>query len=283
MLGSTLFHYFRRSPSIEVYGLVRDHKLRPLFSDFDRQYLVFGHDFRNDDQLGSVLETMYPDVIINCVANLRPQITQSDVLNGFEINSILPHRIAWHCSRRGCRLIHISTDGVFSGETGSYTESDVPDPIDRYGQQKLLGEVAYARALTIRTSIIGHDLFPGNNLIDWLLRQRGTCKGFSRVIFNGLPTLELARVLRDYVLPVPSLRGIFHVGASPISKFSLIKLVAEVYDLNLQIEAEDSICCNRSLDCKEFQTRTGYVAPDWPSLIISMHDCYQRTLNHVQE
>jgi len=171
----------------------------------------------------------------------------------------------------GSRLVHISTDCVFSGAKGMYTEVDVADARDLYGLSKYLGEVDYPSAVTLRTSIVGHELGTAHGLVGWFLAQKGTVKGFTRAIFSGLPTVELARVVRDYVLPRPELRGVHHVSAEPISKYDLLQLVAEVYGKDVQLTPDDKLVIDRSLDSSRFRRLTGYAPAAWPELVRVMH------------
>jgi len=171
----------------------------------------------------------------------------------------------------GARLVHISTDCVFTGRRGGYVESDEPDATDLYGRSKLLGEVDYPNAITLRTSIVGHELTGSRSLLGWFLSQDTAVKGYTRSIFSGLPTCELARVVRDFVLPNPQLHGVFHVAAEPISKYKLLTLVNETYGKGLLIEPDDQLKIDRSLNASRFREATGYVAPTWPQLVAQMH------------
>jgi dTDP-4-dehydrorhamnose reductase len=176
------------------------------------------------------------------------------------------------CKATGARLVHISTDCVFSGEKGGYLESDFPDAYDLYGRSKLLGEVDYPHAITLRTSIIGRELSGHRSLVGWFLAQQGTVQGFTGAIFSGLPTMELARVINEYVLPRPDLHGLYHVATQPINKYDLLKLVAKTYGKDTEIVPSDRLTIDRSLNADRFREATGYVAPEWPVLVQNMHD-----------
>ncbi|MCX7144299.1 MAG: SDR family oxidoreductase, partial [Proteobacteria bacterium] len=195
-----------------------------------------------------------------------------DPLQVIPINTLLPHRLAALCQATAARLVHISTDCVFSGEKGDYLEADFPDAYDLYGRTKLLGEVDYPHAITLRTSMIGHELAGSRSLIGWFLAQQGSVKGYTEVIFSGLPTVELSRVVRDFVLPRPDLRGVYHVAAKPISKYELLRLVAEIYRKTIKIVPDDQVISDRSLNAHRFCDSTGYVAPTWPELIRGMYE-----------
>jgi dTDP-4-dehydrorhamnose reductase len=184
---------------------------------------------------------------------------------------LMPHRLAKLCALIGARLVHISTDCVFSGEKGGYVESDFTDARDVYGKSKALGEVDYPHTITLRTSTIGHELNSADGLLDWFLSQNKYCKGYNRAIFSGVPTVILAQIIRDVVIPHKELSGIYHVAAKSINKHELLKLIAEVYGKSTQIIYDDSLVIDRSLNADKFRAATGYVAPEWLELIRVMH------------
>jgi dTDP-4-dehydrorhamnose reductase len=168
------------------------------------------------------------------------------------------------------RFIHISTDCVFSGAKGGYLESDASDAKDLYGRSKYLGEVDYPNAITLRTSIIGHELQSCHSLIDWFFSQQGQCRGFTRAVFSGVPTFVLAKIIRDVVIPRPKMHGLYHVAAAAISKYELLKLVAEVYGKEIIIQPDDSLVIDRSLNPARFTEATGFITPPWPEMIKTM-------------
>ncbi|MND83062.1 dTDP-4-dehydrorhamnose reductase [compost metagenome] len=271
MLGSTVFRQFHGHPRFEVWGTLRNPGGANHFSDDVRSSLISNVDVLDQDSLVSVLARVKPDVVINCVGLIKQLADAKDPLSALPINAMLPHRIAKLCELSGARLIHISTDCVFSGRKGLYIEEDVSDAEDLYGKSKYIGELhALPNAVTLRTSIIGHELGSNYSLVDWFLSQNGSVKGYDKAIFSGLPTVELARVIRDYVIPNPELRGLYHVSVAPIDKLSLLKLVAEVYEKDIDILADSNLSINRSLDSSKFQSATGYVPPSWLELVKSM-------------
>jgi dTDP-4-dehydrorhamnose reductase len=170
------------------------------------------------------------------------------------------------------KVIHISTDCVFSGANGFYSENDVPDALDLYGISKLHGEIDYLNTLTIRTSIIGHELSSNLSLVDWFLAQEGAVKGYKNAIFSGLPNIEIARVILDYVIPKSNLSGLIHLSANPISKYDLLMLISEQYRKSITIIPDFELVIDRSLNSDKFRNITGYIPPNWPDLIRSMHD-----------
>ena len=223
------------------------------------------------DSVIAAFASTKPTVVINCVGLVKQLAASEDPLSVLPINSLLPHRLARLCAATGARLIHISTDCVFSGKVGNYVESDIADAQDLYGRSKLLGEVASPNAVTLRTSIIGHELHSAHGLVGWFLAQPGTVRGFTNAVFSGLPTVVLAEIVRDQVIPNPELSGVYHVSSAPIDKFQLLTIVAEVYGRSNSIVPDGAVKIDRSLDSTRFRTLTGYKPADWPTLLRRMH------------
>jgi dTDP-4-dehydrorhamnose reductase len=175
------------------------------------------------------------------------------------------------CALAGARLVHVSTDCVFAGTRGHYREDDIADASDLYGRSKLLGEVVNSQhAITLRTSTIGHELNSQYGLLEWFLAQSEDCRGFARAFFSGLPTVELARVVRDIILERPDLHGLYHVGAASISKFDLLTLIAQIYGKKIRIMKDDAFVIDRSLNSQRFTAATGYQAASWPEFVAQM-------------
>lgn len=183
------------------------------------------------------------------------------------IYALLPHQLAKLCKVNNSRLIHISTDGIFSGSKGGYIESDPFDVNDLYGVTKFIGEVSEQHSISIRTSIIGHELQQKKGLLEWFLSQKKSCKCFDGAIFSGFPTIVLAQIIRDFVIPRPDLSGIYHVASNPISKCKLLRLIADIYGKKIEILPDKEIFMNRSLNSERFRIATGYNPPDWHSLV----------------
>ena len=270
MLGNAVLRWFADSPGYDAMGSARSAAgVRSLREDL-RARVHTGVDVENLDSLARLLDSTRPHAVINCVGLVKQLAEAEDPLVALPLNALLPHRLARLCSLVGARLVHISSDCVFSGCKGGYRETDAPDAQDLYGRSKLLGEVDYANAVTLRTSIIGHELASAHSLIGWFLAQSGSVRGYRRAVFSGLPTVELARVIGDHVLPAPALRGLYHVSAEPIDKLALLRLVARQYGKATELVADDSVAIDRSLDSQRFRTATGYAAPPWPELVRRM-------------
>lgn len=272
MLGHTMMRLFASDPSLIAYGTVRSSHAASLLPSDIRDRLLVGVDVESVDSLASAFALSRPDVVVNCVGVVKQLSEANNPLFALPINAILPHRLLQLCAIGGARLVQVSTDCVFSGKKGCYVESDLPDATDLYGRSKLLGEVAQPPGLTLRTSIVGHELGKPHGLVGWFLSQQGSVRGFRRAIFSGLPTVELANIIRKYVIPDASLNGVYHVAAEPISKLDLLELVASVYGHEIQIVPDDTLEIDRSLDATRFRAATGYSAPAWPELIRRMHD-----------
>lgn len=270
MLGNAVLRFLAESPGLAAWGSVRGTTALHHFPEPIRQRILTGVDVEHPDELVKLLARARPDVIINCIGLVKQLADAKDPLSALPINALLPHRLARLADLAGARLVHVSTDCVFAGTRGAYTESDVPDALDLYGRSKLLGEVDYPNAITLRTSIIGHELASAHGLVDWFLSQQGSVRGFTRAVFSGLPTVELARVIRDYVIAQPGMRGLYHVSTAPIAKYDLLRLVAAEYGKDIRIEPDAELVIDRSLDSTRFRTETGYVPPAWPQLVRNM-------------
>lgn len=256
----------------DVYGSLRSGTALTHFPDEFRPRLLVGVDAMRDDDLVAVLRKVKPDAVVNCVGAVKQLDSAKDPLVALPLNALLPHRLARLCALAGARLVHVSTDCVFSGDKGLYVEGDRPDAHDLYGLSKLLGEVGTDGAVTLRTSIIGHEVGNAHSLIDWFLGQTGQVDGYARAFFSGLPTVELARVVMEHVLPRPELEGLYHVSAERISKLDLLSLVAREYGRGPTIRASEDVVIDRSLDATRFHLATGYRAPSWEALIGTMQE-----------
>lgn len=271
MIGSTVLRVMSENKDWEVFGTIRSASVKHFFPAEIAERLVNGVDVEYPDALMKVLDAIRPNVIINCAGLTKHKPEADDPLISLPINALMPHRLAGLCKMIGARLVHVSTDCVFSGEKGGYTETDFSDARDAYGKSKAMGEVYYPHTITLRTSTIGHELQSKYGLLDWFLSQEGSCKGYKRAIFSGLPTVVFAQVIRDVVIPNVELSGLYHVAAKPINKFELLKMISSVYGKPIEIVADDIMVIDRSLDAACFSEATGYVAPEWEDMIKLMN------------
>jgi dTDP-4-dehydrorhamnose reductase len=272
MLGSAVYRKLASGTQYETWGTLRRAEPRRFFSHAEGARLIDGIDATDWDSVRSVMMMVRPDVIVNAIGVIKQLAIANDPQVVLPVNAIFPHKLAELCKPYGTRMIQLSSDCVYSGSTGNYTESDAGDAHDLYGRSKYAGEVRdQGHVITLRTSGIGHELVSSNGLLEWFLSQTGPIRGFANAIYSGLPTVELARVIDDFVLPNPELHGLYHVSAKPISKLDLLRLIAGAYGKKITIEVDESVRIDRSLNSARFTKATGFVADDWPRLIAEMH------------
>lgn len=274
MLGHKLF--LGLGEAFEVHGSVRsepaalrDHGI------FTTANTVFGRDMLHPGDLERTLDEVSPDAVVNAIGIVKQRPVSADVLVSLELNAVLPHRLARLCADRGARVIHVSTDCVFAGTRGGYTEDDISDATDVYGRTKQLGEVTGPGCLTLRTSIIGLELARFRSLIEWFVRQKGTVPGFRRAIFSGLTTAELTRVIGRVLADHPDLSGLFHVASQPISKFDLLARFADLAGMDVDVVPDDKTAIDRSLNGTKFFQATGYSAPPWDRMLAELAEEYK--------
>jgi len=237
----------------------------------DESHILGGVSVDEFSTVANAFATVRPEVAVNCIGIVKQDVSAKDSVASITVNALFPHCLARLCAETGTRLIHISTDCVFSGHKGNYDENDTPDADDLYGRSKLLGEVVGARCLTIRTSLIGRELTGAQGLVEWLLSQvGGRVQGFQRAVFSGLTTGALAQILASVIADHHELEGLYHVAGDPITKFDLLSLIKEAYGLRIEIEPEETFACDRSLNGARFRAATHLVPPAWPEMIATM-------------
>ncbi|MEU8262042.1 SDR family oxidoreductase [Micromonospora sp. NPDC048999] len=277
MLGHALLRELSEDPALDVYGAARSIEDRgPLYPAGLLARITPAVDATRFEQVRQILDDVRPDVVVNGVGVIKQRPDVQDAVHTVTLNALFPHLLADACARLGSRLVHVSTDCVFSGRHGGYVEDDLPDPADLYGRSKLLGETTTAPALTLRTSIIGHELTTKRSLLDWFLSQEGRVRGFTRAVYSGVTTVEFARLLREVILPREDLAGLYHVAAEPIPKHDLLRLVADVYGWRGEIVPDDDFVCDRSMRADTLAEATGYRPPAWPDMIRRMHEARAR-------
>lgn len=271
LIGSTTLRVFSEHSKLQVYGSIRSDSIRRFLPRISADKLISNLDVNNFSSIIQAINEIKPDVVVNCIGATKHKKEGNNPLNAIALNALLPHQLAQVCSLAEARFIHISTDCVFSGKDGFYSEPAFADADDVYGRSKALGEVTYRDALTLRTSTIGHELQSNYGLLNWFLSQKSSCKGFNKAIFSGLPTVVFAQVIRDIVLENTQLTGLYHVAAQPINKYELLKIIATVYKKEINIEEDESLIIDRSLDANKFNQATGYNPPTWKNLIETMY------------
>ncbi len=225
-----------------------------------------GLDVTDQARMREIFSEVRPEVIVNCVGIVKQRGEAHDPVPSITVNSLLPHQLAALRRDPGTRLIHFSTDCVFSGDRGDYTEADASDARDLYGRTKFLGEVG-APALTIRTSFVGREIEHFGSLVEWFLRREGTAFGYTRAIYTGLTTLEIARIVGRLIEDHPRLAGVYQVASEKISKFDLLCLIRDALDLQIDVVPDDDFVCDRSLRGDAFTAATGIQVPTWPAMI----------------
>jgi dTDP-4-dehydrorhamnose reductase len=266
MLGHRLYLHLRGRHEVKV-------TLRlalPAYTQYELFNTANTYDVVDAVSFGSVrraVEDYEPHVIVNCIGIVKQRSVGSQAVPAIEVNALFPHRLGVLCRAHGIRLIHISTDCVFSGRRGNYNEGNLPDATDIYGRSKLLGEVTEGNALTLRTSMVGRELTRKASLLEWFLAQSGPVRGFRRAIFSGFTTIELSRIIERLIAEFTDAAGLYHVSSEPISKHDLLCLVRDRMRPGVQITPDDAFQCDRSLDSTLFRTRFGYKPPSWEAMV----------------
>ena len=276
MLGHQLFHCLSRiRPEHEVIGTVRDLKQVP--ESLKRinvvRLLIDGVRVDDDESVKAALMKVRPDLVINCIGLVKQLPIAHFPIPSIQVNALFPHKLAAWCKDLNARVVQISTDCVFDGTQGQYREDDPVSAHDIYGQTKALGELnTYQHCLTVRTSIIGHELGAPHGLLEWFLAQEGPAKGYCEAYFTGLPTIELAEVLSRYVIDDEGLHGLFHVASARISKYDLLTLIRAEYGKRTHILEDHTVRIDRSLCADRFNSITGYRCPTWERLVAKMRE-----------
>jgi dTDP-4-dehydrorhamnose reductase len=272
LLGSTLLKYFSKKNNFECYGAIRK-KLDTIKLKNIKNVKLYKINYKKKRDIIKVFNQIKPDLIINCIGIIKQLTKKNKTSEIIRVNSFLPHYLAEIVNlQKKIRLIHFSTDCVFSGIKGNYKETDLPDASDIYGRSKLLGELSCSSTLTLRTSIIGHELQTKHSLLNWFLNQKKSVKGYKNAIFSGLTTLEIAKVLDKFIIPNKNLEGLYHLSGKTISKYDLLNLIKKVYKQNIKIYINRNIKINRSLNSNSLQQITGYKPNNWNKIIKEMFE-----------
>jgi dTDP-4-dehydrorhamnose reductase len=270
MLGHKLYQVL--SAVFDVVGTTRgSYSDIRKYGFYEEHGIIPGIDALEIYRVEKAIRKARPDVVINCIGVVKALEKKAGKLLNVWLNSLFPHQLYQLCRAQKARLIHISTDCVFSGKKGNYKEDDPSDAEDIYGKTKYLGEVDEQGALTIRTSFIGRELETANGLLEWFLSNRGgSVDGFSNAIFSGFPTLHLSRIIHDVISDHPDLSGVYHVSSEPISKFKLLSLINEAMKLNIEVKEYPDFHCDRSLDSAKYRGATGFVALPWEQTVAEL-------------
>lgn len=279
MIGHYLFGYLSLKKKYQIFGFVRNKGLLKNNKFLFNHKNILEVEILRNNNLKKIILDLQPEIIINCSGIVKQNPLIRNVPLSIELNSIFPHNLNLICKEIDCRLIQLSTDCVFSGIKGNYKETDLPDPNDIYGRSKLLGELYYKNCITIRTSFIGHELINNWGLLSWFLSQKNKVKGFKNAIYSGLTTLEISKVINNFIITNNSLNGLYHISSNPIDKFSLLRIINQTYGKKLNIEPDYLSKSDKSLNSLKFQNETGYKPIEWEDAIRELKN-YQ-DLNHV--
>lgn len=272
LLGSALLKYFSKKNNFKCYGGIRKKsdtiKLKNI-----KNIKLYKINYKKKRDIIKVFNQIKPDLIVNCIGVIKQLVQKKKVSEILRVNSVLPHYFAQIVNlQKKIRLIHFSTDCVFSGTKGKYRETDLPDAQDIYGRSKLLGELSYPNTLTLRTSVIGHELQTKYSLLNWFLDQKKSVKGYKNAIFSGLTSLEIAKVLDKFIIPNKNLEGLYHLSGKKISKYDLLNLIKKVYKKDIKININKNVKINRSLNSNSLQQITGYKPSGWNKIIKEMFE-----------
>lgn len=270
MLGHKLYQQFQGR--FDVFATARQSLSGYAdFGIFQEGQIIKGVDAFNFDSVVVAVAKVQPDVVINCIGVIKQLEAAKDPIISLTINSLFPHRVANLCRAAGIRFIHISTDCVFNGRKGMYTEDDPSDAEDLYGRTKFLGEVDYEGCLTLRTSIIGRELGAPTGLVDWFLsNQGGKVRGFRQAIYTGFTTIALSAIIANILEQQPQLSGVYQASSQPINKYDLLLLIRSAFNANIEVEPYDDFILDRSLDSSRFRSQTGFAPPTWEQMIQEM-------------
>lgn len=269
MLGHQLLKSLSTRHEVKV-TLRQDRDAYQMGGLFSESNSFWGIDVRSLERLTEVCAEFRPEVIINAVGIVKQRPTAKESIPSLEINSLLPHRLAVLCKAMGARLIHLSTDCVFSGKQGNYQENAPADAEDLYGKTKFLGELHENHCLTLRTSIIGRELSRKKSLFEWFMAQEGTVKGFRRALYNGFTTIEMARIIDLMLVQRLEASGVWQVSSEPIDKYALLLLFREKTGKRIEIVPDDGFVCDRTLDSSRFRQAFGYTPPTWDEMIAEL-------------
>jgi dTDP-4-dehydrorhamnose reductase len=270
MLGHKLYQIFDKR--FETFVTLRSgFKRYERFNLFDVRRTIEGVDVTDFDSLSRVFASVKPDVVVNAVGVIKQLKEAKDPIASLTINSLLPHRLALFCQAMNARLISMSTDCVFDGRKGNYTEEDTANAEDLYGRTKFLGEVTGENCLTLRTSIIGRELETSHSLVEWFLSNRGgKVRGFTKAIYTGFPTIVMANIIADVIEKHSELSGLYQVASEPINKHDLLLLLKDAYKVDIEIEPFDDFVLDRSLNGNKFNEATGFKPQTWTELVEEM-------------
>lgn len=270
MLGHKALQILKNK--FDVYATIRPEFAEvERFGMFEKSNTFCNVNVENQEPLKNIIADLQPEIILNAVGIIKQLESSKNVIKTLTVNSIFPHKLAECAAENGAKLITVSTDCVFRGDKGNYKEGDASDATDLYGKSKNLGELYDDHCLTLRSSIIGREIDGAHSLVEWFLSNRGgRVKGFTNAIYSGFPTVVFAELIADLIVDQPNLHGLYHVASRSINKYELIKLINEKFDARIEIEPFADFHIDRSLNSERFQNETGFVPPEWETMIERM-------------
>lgn len=271
MVGSGIFNTLSKSSDLDICGVARRSSDKLFFPKESWSSIFIEENVTEDSCLVKLFDMIQPDIVINAIGLIKQSISVDSYEDYKKINIDYPKQLSNLCKLYSSRFIHLSTDCVFSGLKGHYSELDSPDPIDLYGESKLAGESLATNDLVLRTSFLGPQLSGYYSLLDWFLSQKSECQAYTNAYFSGFPTNIFGEILRDYVISNESLYGVYHIASTSISKYELLLLIAKRYGKDIALIANPIPVIDRSLCGDKFNNATGFVPKLWPDLIDSMH------------
>jgi dTDP-4-dehydrorhamnose reductase len=266
LIGSSVFRILSESKSLKVYGTVRRKS-----TSFENSNIFDSVDAFNIQLIYDLLIKKNIHFVVNCIGLTKHKELTNSIFDSVYLNAVFPHKLAFYAQKSNAKLIHISSDCVFSGKDGNYSEDSKCDALDIYGVTKYLGELSESQGLTIRTSTIGHELGTSFGLLDWFISQK-RCSGYSNAFFSGTTTLELAKNIKRIILEYSNLSGVYNIGGNKISKFDLLTKINAIYKLGIDIKYDDSFIIDRSYSSVKYFKATGYIQTNWDDLISDMKE-----------
>jgi dTDP-4-dehydrorhamnose reductase len=276
MLGHKAYQVL--SKEFDSYATFRDFSKRLYNSGiFDVSKILDGIDIFDFETVKKAIQVIKPNFIINCIGIIKQLPEAYNYKVSIMTNSLFPHLLAEYCDKEGIKFIHISTDCVFSGRNGNYSEDELSDADDLYGKSKFLGEINYGNTLTLRTSIIGHELFSNISLVNWFIQNKNKkVNGYTNAIYTGFPTFTFCKEIIRAIKYYPNLKGLYNISSEKISKFELLKIINHVYNLNIEIIPYDKYYCDRSLNSLKYRTDTGFKPYTWEEMITEMYKDFKK-------
>jgi dTDP-4-dehydrorhamnose reductase len=281
MLGHKVLEYLTNTGKYEVWGTVLEMGPVPRAAlEKYSEHIIQNINALDTAAISKVITDLRPDFVVNCIGIIKQNDQSKDWLLMLKLNAVLPQELAKICDSVNAKMITVATDCVFDGQKGSpYLETDLPTCHDAYGMTKYLGEVHYGSHLTLRTSIIGHEIWSKLSLLDWFLNEQSPkVKGYTKAIYSGVTTLEFAKFLDEYVFPNKELCGLYHLSVNEITKYDLLKLVAQVYHKNVEFIPDDHVNVDRALDSSLLRAKVGYKVKPWPTLVEELYADHEKSL-----